>query len=481
MLFNSYEFVFLFLPSAILVYFVIARFHCTELARVSLVIASLAFYSYWDVNYLPLLLSSILLNYWFGTRIQKYQNLSTTCAGIGLNLMLLAYFKYAAFFVHSINVAVGTSFTEPRITLPLGISFFTFTQIAYLVDAYRGETKHYRFIDYCLFVTIFPHLIAGPILYHKDIIPQFSRLRNFVLSHKNMALGISMFAMGLFKKVLIADTLAPYVNAVFNNCDAATFIEAWVGALGYTLQLYFDFSGYSEMAIGLGLMFNIRLPVNFDSPYKSLSIIDFWRRWHITLSTFLKFYLYIPLGGNRKGPRKRMRNLFVTMLLGGLWHGAGWTYVLWGALHGAYLMINHGWRKLNVKMPESLAWLITFSSVVLAWVFFRAESFHAAFALLKSMIGLNGIMLPSKLYESIPFVHSFALFTPGDFEVLLADRKRLILIPILLLVCIRLPNTRELMASFFEPNLKWACVVGLVLLICFMNFMKVTEFLYFQF
>lgn len=481
MLFNSYEFVFVFLPLTFAVYFSIAKFHCTKLAKISLVLASLIFYSYWDVQYLPLLLFSILMNYWFGTRIQKYQKRIVLFTGVAANLSLLAYFKYAKFFVHSLNILLDAHFAEPQIILPLGISFFTFTQIAYLVDAYRGETRHYKFADYSLFVTIFPHLIAGPILYHKDIIPQFSRLRNFILSNKNISLGLTTFAFGLFKKVFIADTLAPYANIVFAHPHAATFLEAWAGALGYTLQLYFDFSGYSEMAIGLGLLFNFRLPVNFDSPYKSLSVIDFWRRWHITLSTFLKFYLYIPLGGNRHGTFKRMRNLFITMLLGGLWHGAGWTYVVWGGLHGIYLMVNHGWRKLNIKLPESFAWLITFACVVMAWVVFRAESFGDAFTLLKTMTGMHGIVLPPGIYERIPLVSHLKTFSSGDFQVILADRKQLVLIPILLFVCVRMPNTREIIASFYKPNFKWAVAVGAILFACFMNFMKVTEFLYFQF
>ncbi|MDD3149739.1 MAG: MBOAT family protein, partial [Candidatus Gastranaerophilales bacterium] len=383
MLFNSYEFIFIFLPITLIIFYTLAKFRLTKLATLSLVIASLGFYSYWDVRYLPLLLCSILFNYTIGTAIEKSLNKYLLAFGILIDLVLLGYFKYTGFFLSSINDTFSSSFFVPEIILPLGISFFTFTQIAFLVDAYRGETKNYSLLTYSLFVTFFPHLIAGPILHHKDIIPQFSKLKNFVFSYKNMALGVAIFSIGLFKKVIIADTLAPWVKLIFDNASTATFIEAWTGALGYTLQLYFDFSGYSEMAIGLGLMLNINLPINFNSPYKALSIVDFWRRWHITLSSFLKNYLYIPLGGNRKGEFSRIKNLLITMLLGGLWHGAGWTYIIWGALHGIYLVINHSWNKLKISMPKFLAWTITFLSVVIAWVFFRAKNIGDAISIFK--------------------------------------------------------------------------------------------------
>ena len=282
------------------------------------------FYAYWDARYLPLLLVSILFNYTVGSLIERHKSKLGLIIGVTVNLSLLTYFKYTNFFLSSFNEMFQTAIYVPKIILPLGISFFTFTQIAYLVDAYRGETQRYSLLTYSLFVTVFPHLIAGPILYHKNMIPQFSKLKNYVFTHKNMALGAAFFSVGLFKKVMIADSLAPWAKVVFDNAGMVSFIEAWAGALAYTFQLYFDFSGYSEMAIGLGLMFNFKLPVNFNSPYKATSIIEFWRRWHITLSEFLRNYLYIPLGGNRNGQYGRMRNLLITMLLGGLWHGAGW-------------------------------------------------------------------------------------------------------------------------------------------------------------
>lgn len=481
MLFNSYPFIFIFLPLTLLIFFIFAKFHNTKAASIFLTIASLAFYSYWDIRYLPLLLCSILFNFVIGSFVSKKHSKSLLFLGVVANLALLGYFKYTGFFISTINNIFGLSVLVPKIILPLGISFFTFTQTAFLVDAYRGETENYSFFNYSLFVTFFPHLIAGPILYHKDIIPQFSKLRNFVFSHKNMALGIAMFAIGLFKKVIIADTIAPWVNLVFSKPEAVSFIEAWIGAIGYTLQLYFDFSGYSEMALGLGLMFNIHLPVNFNSPYKSLSIIDFWRRWHITLSSFLKNYLYIPLGGNRHGEIKRMRNLFITMLLGGLWHGAGWTYIVWGGMHGMYLVVNHTWAKLHRKIPNAISWVLTFLSVVVGWVVFRAGTLHEAFAILQAMIGMKGVMLPYKIFNLFTPISKMPLFFPGQFKVLDANTKYLILLPILFIACIALPNPQQLLAKYFRPNLKWALAIGMILLICLINFTNVTEFLYFQF
>jgi D-alanyl-lipoteichoic acid acyltransferase DltB (MBOAT superfamily) len=317
-------------------------------------------------------------------------------------------FKYAGFFANDIaRLSVDLSY----ILLPLGISFFTFQQIAYLVDAYRREVPREGFINYSLFVTFFPQLIAGPIVHHSETIPQFARAETYRPDLDHLALGISVFVIGLAKKVILADGIAVYATPVFAAAQAGgdpTLFEAWGGALAYTFQLYFDFAGYSDMAIGLGLMFNIRLPLNFNSPYKAVNIIDFWRRWHITLSRFLRDYLYIPLGGSRLGPSRRYTNLMITMLLGGLWHGAGWTFVIWGGLHGIYLVINHAWHALRRALGHDLsrstfagrvlARTVTFLAVVVAWVFFRAEGFDAASRILAGMIGLNGVQLPASYY-----------------------------------------------------------------------------------
>ena len=332
MLFNSYIFIFVYLPVVFATYFFLGKYAGHKLAIFSLVVASFVFYGYWDCHYVPLLFASICFNYLIGRCITKsLKKKAWLLLGISGNVLLLGYFKYTDFFLDTVNYVSGNNLFElPHIILPLGISFFTFTQTAYLIDAYRCQTAPQSFLAYCEFVTIFPHLIAGPIINHKEMIPQFIAAENFSIKIRNVACGIALFTMGLFKKVVIADNLSPWVDKAFSNVDSLTFIEAWAGAISYTFQLYFDFSGYSEMAVGLGLMFNLRFPLNFNSPYQARSIIDFWRRWHMTLGLWVKDYLYIPMGGNRHGEWKKMRNLLVSMLIIGLWHGAGWTFVLWG-------------------------------------------------------------------------------------------------------------------------------------------------------
>lgn len=408
MLFNSYAFIFLYLPVVLVGFFQLARIS-HRYAAGWLALSSLFFYGYWNPAYIGLLLGSIICNYTFGTWIAKSagsggRNWHLLIVAIGANLGLLGYYKYANFFLSSVNTLSGSQWSMGNIILPLGISFFTFTQIAFLVDTYQGKVKEYNFIHYVLFVTFFPHLIAGPVLHHKEMMPQFAYSATYRIDWNKVATGLMLFTLGLCKKTLLADALAPYVSAVFNGVQHGTTVgilptayEAWAGALAYTLQIYFDFSGYTDMALGIALMFGIHLPVNFNSPYKSSSIIEFWRRWHMTLSRFLRDYLYIPLGGNRHGEPRRYLNLMVTMLLGGLWHGAGWTFVLWGGLHGVYLTINHLWRdfvveRLPVRLPSFLAAffgiVLTFIGVVTAWVLFRSADMAQATTMLKAMYGI---------------------------------------------------------------------------------------------
>lgn len=340
MLFNTYEFILAFLPISVLAFYLIGKLIGNRAAVASLILASLFFYGWWNPAYLTLIGASILVNYGLGQRLRlaNYHSRSamksaTLMAGIVINLGLLGYFKYMNFFVDTAADLFGTGFTLERIVLPLAISFFTFQQITYLVDTSRGLAEEYGFLHYTLFVTFFPQLIAGPIVHHSEMMPQFVRKDLCKFRHRNLAIGMSIFALGLFKKVIIADNVAVFGTPVFDAANAGvtlSFIEAWGGALAYTFQLYFDFSGYSDMALGLARMFGIRLPLNFNSPYKAVNIVEFWRRWHMTLSRFLRDYLYIQLGGNRKGVTRRHANLMATMLFGGLWHGAGWTYVAWG-------------------------------------------------------------------------------------------------------------------------------------------------------
>lgn len=309
--------------------------------------------------------------------------------GIAANLVLLGYFKYTDFFIDNINIVFGTGYELPHIVLPLAISFFTFTQIVYLVDSYRGETAEYDLLNYALFVTFFPHLIAGPIVHHRQIMPQFSSRWTLTKRNSNILRGLIIFAIGLFKKVVIADSFAVWADAGFDGGQELAFFSAWATSLSYTFQLYFDFSGYCDMAIGASLLFNIWLPINFNSPYKALDIQDFWRRWHITLSSFLRDYLYIPLGGNRGAQYRTYLNLFITFVLGGLWHGATWMFVIWGAMHGCALAVHRFWKGLGRPMHPLLAWLLTFLFVNAAWVFFRAKTMDDALRVLKGMVDIK--------------------------------------------------------------------------------------------
>lgn len=488
MLFNSYEFLLAFLPITAIVFFGLARFRLIRLAIWWLTLTSLFFYGYWNPVYVPLLLISILGNFYCGQFLGEAKPQSNRAKlllwlGIIFNLGILGYYKYAGFLVRSLSTLFQTEWAVPEIILPLGISFYSFTQIAYLVDAYRGETQHTRYdpLRYTLFVIFFPQLVAGPILRHDELIPELQTLKTFVFSHKNVAIGLATFTLGLAKKVLLADTLAPWANQVFNNASDVTFLEAWVGALSYTLQLYFDFSGYSDMAIGLGLIFNIHLPINFNSPYKATSITDFWRRWHITLSNFLRDYLYIPLGGNRKGHVRRYMNLMITMLLGGLWHGAGWTYVVWGGLHGAFLVINHAWNKTQFKLSKPLAWLLTFAAVVFSWVFFRATTLSDALTMVKTMLGLNGITLTEGFKQTFPWLEQLGVRFVDYVPYLPPNhRQSLIILVALLAGVITLPNTQQIMQGF-KPSWQWAIGLGGVAAACLLSLNRITEFLYFQF
>ncbi len=495
MLFNSAEFLLVFFPVTFAGFLLLA-FYSSWTATVWLALASLAFYAYWEIGNLPILLGSIAFNLTLGRLIgHRHGRVSGKLLlvfAICANLALLGYFKYGQFTVETAN-QLGFNFAVQKIILPIGISFFTFTQIAFLVDAYRGLVHDYSIARYALFVTYFPHLIAGPILHHGEMIPQF---RKYAPEFQHIAVGLTVFVIGLFKKVVLADSAAVWVNPVFSAPDASA-AEAWGGVLAYAFQIYFDFSGYSDMAIGLSYMLGVRLPLNFDFPYKATSIIDFWRRWHITLSRFLKDYLYVPLGGNRKGFFRRYGNLLATMVIGGLWHGAAWTFVVWGALHGMFLVINHGWRAIArwCGIPENARWRsvfggpLTFASVLVAWVFFRAETFDQATRILKSMFLANGLLPAGWLTRAVSFIPTPKLL------VLQPWAQCTMLLIVLGLICFCLPNTQEFMtrhSAAIEQNryngpLQWRASLSNALLIVIMavtSFTLMTNhspFLYFQF
>ena len=479
MLFNSYSFIFLFLPITFFGFFLLGKHAPKKLATLWLVLASFFFYGWWDYTYVPLLFSSIVFNYLIGRQLENRPGYKPWLIfGIFGDILLLGYFKYTDFFLSTLNDLAGTGFNLPHIVLPLGISFFTFTQIAYLVDAYRGKAKNESFLTYCEFVTIFPHLLAGPIIDHKKMIPQFIADKTFQIDYYNIAAGISLFTMGLFKKVIIADMLSPWVKGAFTDTATLTLLEAWIGAIAYTFQIYFDFSGYSEMAIGLALMFNLKFPVNFNSPLQATSIIDFWRRWHMTLGEWVREYLYIPMGGNRQGEFMKMRNLFISMLLIGVWHGAGWTYVLWGCLHGALLVINHQWRRLNIKLPGFCNWALTFFCVVTTCAIFRAETLNDAWNILKAMIDITNFALPA----DTKWEHALSGY--GIKFVLWHIPKVMhqsILILIALTIVLKKVKNPVAWIQSFKSNWKWLVVILAMLLYALHGLNTYTEFLYFQF
>ena len=482
MLFNSFGFLFFYLPVVLAGYLVLSRWAPRRIVA-WLALASLFFYGYWDARYLPLLLASIVFNFWAARRVAH--NKRWLVAALAANLALLGYFKYA-------NFLLGQHWA---IALPVGISFFTFTQIAFLVDCYRGQAGEYRFLHYTLFVSYFPHLVAGPVLHHKEMMPQFDRRPQPAAA--DFPVGLSIFVVGLSKKVLLADPVSVLVGPVFAAGAQPQLIEAWIGALAYTFQLYFDFSGYSDMAIGLSRMFGVKLPLNFNSPYRAANISEFWRRWHMTLSRFLRDYLYVPLGGNRGGALRRYRNLMLTMLLGGLWHGAGWTFVVWGCLHGVYLVLHHAWRAFSANAaPRLWGRALTMLAVIAAWVVFRAPDLATAGDILHAMVGGNGLALPRGMATYGSHFHALG-WHPYFTGIRWIDFGGTA-VPVLLLAMALgffAPNTQEIFCRYepcierifhregwsWSPGKGWSVAMALLFLGCLFSMNKVSEFLYFQF
>lgn len=455
MLFSTYEFIFVFLPIALTGYFTLSR-QGRNFSALWLLASSLAFYGVNDAKSLPIFIISICVNYFVGRKIEsggakKFWLIS----GLSFDFILLAYFKITGY-------------------LPLGVSFFTFTQSAYIINIYRGSAKTESLTKYAGYVSFFPHVISGPISDYRDIMPQLNDDSKLVPNWDNIAAGITLFILGLFKKVCIADMLAPTLNEIFAYVEALTFVEAWFAALGYGMQLYFDFSAYSDMAIGVALMFNIRLPQNFDSPYKSLCIIDFWRRWHITLGVWIRDYIYIPMGGSREGELKRTRNVITAMLFTGLWHGLGWTFILWGLLHGLMLAVNHQWRRLGVKLPVILSWALTFAGVIVCWVVFRAENLNDAGKILSAMLDIRHIVLPVGLAKYFGFLEAYGV-SFGEFA---SGRKKVFLL--VMCITILFPNTRQIIERF-RPRPLYAVIAVVLAIISLVNFSGVSDFLYFQF
>jgi alginate O-acetyltransferase complex protein AlgI len=501
MLFNSAIFIFGFLPAVLLVYWGLHRAGKTQAALIFLVPASLVFYAYWNPPFVLLLIGSILFNYFFGNYISQGGR-KKTALGIAIiaNLSVLGWFKYAIMLTETLNLTGGFKFDPGDIFLPLGISFFTFHQITYLIDIYRSKITPVNFRNYALYVGFFPQLIAGPIVRAWEIVPQFEKFTGNEKFWRNMVVGAGFFITGLFKKVFIADTLALYATPVFEMAKVGkplTFFDGWSGALAYTFQLYFDFSGYSDMAIGIALMLGFVLPINFLSPYKSTSITEFWRRWHITMSRFFRDYLYIPLGGNHGPTSHKIFNLTVTMFLAGLWHGAGWTFAAWGLLHGAYLAINHiftSWREksrpdmnihtLTYRVP---AHVLTMLAITIGWVLFRAENFGAAARILKAMSGTDGVVLPLRFSEWLGGDGWLRAAGIGE-RWLSTSSAAFFWIAAAYILCLTLPASVEYFGlqdsdikRKFTLNKRTILVLAAMGVIALFSMQRISEFLYFQF
>ncbi len=489
MLFNSYAFILIFLPLVAAGYFLLNKYLPVKWARLFLLTASLGFMSFWNIYFALVLLSSVLFNFFCGSALSSLEERNPDrkkplfIFAIVINVLFLGFFKYANFFLENVNLLFAAQMQPLRILLPIGISFYTFMQIAWLTDIYRRGGYRYDFLSYCLYVTFFPYVISGPIAYHHEVIPQMQSEKSVQFNINNVCRGLFIFSIGLFKKTAIADTLALIANGGFAASGALTFTEAWLTSLSYTMQLYFDFSGYTDMAIGVALIFNIILPANFNSPYKSLSIQEFWRRWHITLSRFLRDYIYIPLGGNRSGNTQTLMNLMITFLIGGLWHGAAWTFVFWGFLHGAALCIHRLWSKTGIRMHKVLAWLLTFNFINVAWVFFRAPSFHDALNILKGMAGQTGILVSPRLAES-PFWQSLTAIGIrfGEWRANLPNTETIeyflciLLIPFVLIT----RNSNDLLEKFSQ-NWKTVMVTSLMFIAGLLLLNETSSFLYFNF
>ncbi len=529
MLFNSWVFIFAFLPTVYVGYLIARRFPDHRLAVLWLALASLFYYGWGGLGFLAIFICTKVVNAGIGRlllwpRLSRRQSRIAFAVGIAANLATLGYFKYTAFLIANANSAFGTGWTVPHILLPIGISFFTFQNIAFLADIYSGKVKRFSVLDYVFFISFFPQLIAGPIVHHSEVMPQ---VRDAVKGpvFDNFCIGFSIFCIGLLKKVVVADACAVYADAGYATVHGGHPLDpaaAWITAVAYSFQIYYDFSGYSDMAIGLGRMFGFRLPLNFFSPYRSVNVVEFWRRWHITLSRFLRDYLYFPLGGNRFGPVRQAINLATVMLLGGLWHGANWTFVLWGAIHGALLGITHGLsqtalgrsRWLGTMPVRGAGIALTFVLVTLAWVPFRSASLDEAVQMFRLMFAVDaapGAVLTSieaflhvqfqgwriiDVLSWMPAREFWPAVLPPDF--LTTSRPVGLWLALVAAITFLLPNTSQIFARF-EPGLGLAAyptpprlalprlgpaaafLVGGVFVICVLHLSRISPFLYFQF
>lgn len=485
MLFNSYIFLLLFLPLCIWGYFFLNKKGYYKLALIELMAMSFWFYAYNHVQYLIILVGSILFN-WFCSRLLLRQDIKPKkiimLLGICVNVGIIFYFKYFNFFVDNINFVFKSSFEIEKILLPLGISFYTFQQISYLVDSLKGETKEYTFLEYAVFVSFFPQLVAGPIVLHDEIIPQIRDISKKKLDHDNFANGLYVLAIGLFKKVIIADTFGLAVAWGWENLDALSSLEIILIMLFYTFQIYFDFSGYSDMAIGIARFFNISLPINFDSPYQSYSIVEFWSRWHMTLTRFLRKYVYIPLGGNKKGMIRTYINVFIVFLVSGIWHGANWTFIIWGIIHGSANILNRIFKNTWDKCNAVFRWLCTFLFINVTWLIFRADDLKQAVILIKRMICLDSFSINNGLIEcfDLPELSMVAaIIKPLGTLNYKINGFYMWLFAFAGMFCVL--NITNLHKKTFKPSVCKAVVTIMLFLWSIVSLSGVTTFLYFNF
>jgi alginate O-acetyltransferase complex protein AlgI len=484
MLFNSYFFIFAFLPITLLGYFLFNYFNKNNFAKVWLILASLYFYSYWNIHNLFLLISSILINFFLVQFLHKdgkeIPRKLLFRAGILFNLGLLGFFKYADFALWNLSWLLNIKTTPLGLLLPLGISFFTLQQIASLVDSYEGMGEEKNFLDYCLFVTFFPQLISGPITRYSHLMPQFNKEENKFFNSDKLALGIFIFCLGLMKKILLSDTFALWAKPGFDELASLDFLAAWKTSLSYTFQLYFDFSGYTDMAIGVGYMFNLKLPQNFNSPLRSKSVIEFWSKWHITLSLFITTYVFTPIV--RSMPKITFKNTMIAtllaMLISGVWHGAGWTFVLYGFFHGSALVINHLWKKRKKKLPYGIAWLLTFNFINFTMIFFRAKNVSDAIKVLRGMLGLDGFVIPRIGIKSVGFLNDYG-FKMGTY-LYPADYFLIISFILTFYIIFNFKNSLE-MEKITRPNAKLGFFCGIGFVLCLFGMNRITEFIYFNF
>ncbi len=484
---NSSLFILIFLPVCLTGYFICAR-HGTKTAMMFLTAASIVFFAIADIHYLWILIGAILLNYQLGKCLQKknminYRSILLVFSVL-VNLSLLFYFKYFNFFLKITNTVFGSEVIFTNIAIPLGISFMTFQQLSYLIDCYLGKAKNCSLLEYALYTAYFPKIIQGPICNHSELINEFRNPSVTELCLSNVNRGLFGFSIGFAKKVLIADFLSKLVNTGFSQIGTLSSIDAAFVVLAYSFQIYFDFSGYCDMASGVSLMFNINLPVNFNSPYQSISIQDFWKRWHITLTRFLTQYIYIPLGGNRKGVIRTNINVLIVFLVSGLWHGANYNFIVWGLMHGICIYICRNTKSIREKVPSILNWLITFILINISWIFFRADSLSSAVMFLSKFFS-GGISINSTLFASlipdslsssgIELLRNLSVFWAGNAFVVMA-----VIIAILLIICVFSKNS-QIRVNEFRPTVMNIAICTLFILLSLLSQTAVTSFLYSNF